>query len=789
MMSNEQGLPMTAIVMLHWMHTWINFDAQTPLTGNMQSEVQPVRARDMSPSGAFEVPFHLETKFVGRVDIIHKIDKYLRSNTIRLRSRVFVLHGMGGMGKTQIALRYVRINQDSFECIIWIQCGSHEQLKQSFRTVANAMGLDDCGDSAAYVHLVLRVASRNTGRTLVVYDSLDDKSLIDEIGMNHMPLLRRQDGIQVLITTRDKRFLGVATEISDAAVGPLDEGDATSLLLQLSGSDVAEGSSVEVNDPSISQICRALGCMPLAIQLAASYMRTTGMPSHHYLTQLSKDPKNTLDYASGWPSQQRTVLNIWEDSLARIEGINPFAAKYFTLCSFLDTTVPHSLFQIAYECYQNSSDSTSTSTCASAWKSVRWIYETIPSTTAWNTAILQSFVYELQSLSLMRTVWRQDGQVLSTLHPLVQQAARLRLTPEKQKDFLQMATALVHLNAQEIGRRFKATPDSIAAYSHQQHLLPHAQTCMEFCKHVLSANIGLSVPQEVTVTLATFLTHECNYLDARQILKAALLRKDGNACSEIAALTALSLAHRRLRNLDEALRMQIEARKILDNLESQTELWYVKTSLRTTAGLATIHRDMGHIDEAVSIQSDVVTRTSDYFGKDSLETLHELACLARILFQKGNRPGLLEAKSIEERVLEVYRERYSDRPEILDRMRNLAITCWRLDQLQDALILEKQVLEGKERLYGTDHLQTASALQNLGTTYKELGQYEDALRSYKRALGIRDAILGPSNTITKKTATHLQETQCLFLTQQDLDPSPRQFCSSERRIDSGISMN
>lgn len=750
----------------------------------MQGEIQPVRAQDISPSGAFEVPFHFETKFVGRVDIMHKIDKYLRSGINRLHPHVFVLHGMGGMGKTQIALRYVRMNEESFECIIWIQCGSRERLKQSFRTVANAMGLDDCGDSAAVVRLVLGAASRNSGRTLMVYDSLDDKALIDEIGTNHMPQLRRQDGIQVLITTRDKRFLGITTEIGDAAVGPLDEDDAKSLLL--SGSEIAEGSSVEVHDPSISQICRALGCMPLAIQLAASYMRTTEMPAHHYLTQLSQDPKNTLDYSSGWPSQQRTVLNLWEDSLARIEGTKPFAAKFFTLCSFLDTTIPHSLFQMAYDWSQNSSDLTSTSKGTSAWNSVQWIYETFPSTTAWNTAILQSSVYELQSLSLMRTVWRQDGQVLSTLHPLVQQAARLRLTPEKQNEFLQMATALVHLNAQEIGRRFKATPDSIAAYSHQQHLLPHAHTCMEFCKHVLGTNIGLSIPQEVSVTLATFLTHECNYLDARQILEAALLRKDGNACSEIATLTALSLAHRRLKNLDEALRKQMEARKVLDDLESQTEHWHVKTSLRTTAGLATIHRDMGHVDEAVAIQSDVVTRTSDYFGKDSLETLHELACLARILVQKGD---LLKAKSIEERVLEVYQKRYPDRPEILDRMRNLAITYWDLGQMQDALHLEKQVLEGKEKLYGTNHLQTASALQNIGTTYKELGRYEDALRSYRRALEIRDTILGPSNTITKKTASHLQETQRLFITQQDQDPSPRQFSSSKRRIDSGISMS
>lgn len=786
MLSNEEGLPMTALVMLHLMHTKIYSNASVPLTGNMQSEVQRVRARDMSPSGAFEVPFHVETKFMGRVDIMHKINKYLCSSNNRLRHRVFVLHGNGGVGKTQIALRYVRMNEGSFEYIIWVQCDSHERLKQSFRTVANAMGIDDYGDSTAAMRLVLGVASRNSGRTLVVYDNLDDKALIDEISLSHAPQWRRLDGIQVLITTRDRRFMGFGAEIGDAAVGPLDEGDANSLLLQLSGSDLAEGSSVEAHDPSISQICRALGCLPLGIQQAACYMRSTGMPAHQYLTQLSKDPKNTLDYSSGWPFQQRTVLNVWEDSLARIEGINPFAVKWFTLCSFLGTTIPHSLFQMAYECSQSSSDSPSTSTWASAWKSVRWIYETISSASAWNTAILQSSVFELQSLSLMSTSWRQDGQVLSTLHPLVQQWARLRLTSGQQKEFLQMATALIHLNAQEVGRRFKATPDSIAAYSHQQHLLPHAYACIKFCKDTLGINIGLIIPQEPAVMLAAFLSHECNYLDARRILEAALLRKDGNARSEIAVLTTLSLAHRRLMNFDAALRIQMEARKVLDSIEPQTDSWYVKTSLRTTAELATIQRDMGNVEEAIAIQSDVVARTSNYFGKDALETLHELACLARIRVKTGD---LVEAHSIEERVLEVYRERYPERPEILDRMRNLAITCWDLRRWQDALRLEKQVLQGTEKLYGTDHLQTASALQNLGTTYKFLGQYEDALHSYRRALEIRDAILGPSNTKTQKTASHLQETQRLLSTQQDQHPSPWQLSTSKTRIDSGISMD
>lgn len=743
----------------------------------------------MSLSGALEVPFQLETKFVGRDDIMRKIDKCLRSGTNRHRHRVFVLHGNGGMGKTQIALRYIRMNEGSFEYIIWIQCDSYERLRQSFRTIANAMGVDDCGDSAAAVCLVLGVASRNSGRTLVVYDNLDDKALIDEIGMNHVPQWRRLDGIQVLITTRDKQFLGLPTEIGDAHVGPLDEGVASSLLLQLSGSEPRDGSSMNVHDPIISQICRALGCLPLGIQQAASYIRTTGMPAHQYLTQLSKDPKNTLGYSSRWPSQKKTVSTVWEDSLARIEEISPFAVKWFTLCSFLGTTIPHSLFQMAYECSQSSSDSTSTSICASAWNSVRWIYESISSVTTWNTAILQSSVYELQSLYLMSTSWRRDGEVLSTLHPLVQQWARLRLTSEKQKEFLQMATALIHLNAQEIGRRFKVEPDSIAAYSHQRHLLPHAHACIEFCKHPLGVkNIGLIIPQELDATLASFLMHECKYLDAQQILEAALLRKDGNACSEIAVLRTLSLAHRRLRNFDEALRMQMQARKVLDSIESQTDPWHVKTSLRTTEELATIQRDMGNVEEALEIQSDVIARTSNYFGEDSLETLHGLACLARILVKKGEKGDLLEAKSIEERVLEVYRKRYADRPEILDKMRNLAVTCWYLGQLQEALHLEKHVLEEKEMLYGTDHLQTASALQNLGTTYKGLRQYEDAIHTYRRAFEIRDTVLGPSDPITKKTASHLQETQRLLSDQQDQEPSPEQLSSIKRRIDSGIGM-
>lgn len=91
------------------------------------------------------IPFAESSRFWGREDILANIDDTLLTNTANLSLRSFVLHGMGGVGKTQIALRYANASRAKFDAIFWVSAENPITLGQSFREIARMLGLFKAG--------------------------------------------------------------------------------------------------------------------------------------------------------------------------------------------------------------------------------------------------------------------------------------------------------------------------------------------------------------------------------------------------------------------------------------------------------------------------------------------------------------------------------------------------------------------------------------------------------------------------------------------------------------------
>lgn len=174
-------------------------------------------------------------------------------------------------------------------------------------------------------------------------------------------------------------------------------------------------------------------------------------------------------------------------------------------------------------------------------------------------------------------------------------------------------------------------------------------------------------------------------------IRVAKQHGDNGAEAETTALRALSLARRRQRKLPEALSVQQEALEKLRDLASMLRP-LDDQALRAEAELATIYRDSGNLEEALTLQSTVVERARRYFGECSLETLHEMSCLG-ILAKKTD--DLQKALSIEAEVLRLYKEYFPDRLEMWNAMSSLAITYYYLDRNDEAIDLELQVLDAK----------------------------------------------------------------------------------------------
>jgi ATP/maltotriose-dependent transcriptional regulator MalT len=86
----------------------------------------------------FSVAFSLSDvpeieQFVAREEELAEIHRILRGDSSR---RTVILHGLGGIGKTQLTIAYAKRHKDNYSAIFWLNIKDEDSLKQSFSNVA-----------------------------------------------------------------------------------------------------------------------------------------------------------------------------------------------------------------------------------------------------------------------------------------------------------------------------------------------------------------------------------------------------------------------------------------------------------------------------------------------------------------------------------------------------------------------------------------------------------------------------------------------------------------------------
>lgn len=286
-------------------------------------------------AASFHVPFPHNKQFVGREVEIADLHALLQED-VAVGVCPTMLSGMGGIGKTQLAVEYTYAYRASYPGgVFWINATSCErdrtlpqQLQEEMARLALAVGLTagNAPESERVARLTQAFAHylRRRPDALVVFDNVEDPRSIREADAGFIPA---ELGCRVLFTTRRR---DAALRFSTLEIRVLSEDAAVLLLLETARRSAPPDAPIAFQSSAAHAICRALGCLPLAVVLAGAYLgRNRGIPFEDYLERLAvhgllptidATGLDARDLATRHAAAVAATLKLQWEALASVEG-------------------------------------------------------------------------------------------------------------------------------------------------------------------------------------------------------------------------------------------------------------------------------------------------------------------------------------------------------------------------------------------------------------------------------------------------------------------------------------
>ncbi|MBL0389498.1 tetratricopeptide repeat protein [Tumebacillus sp. ITR2] len=256
--------------------------------------------------------------FVGRDEVVEglfreEFDSSKNSPVIR------VLTGLGGIGKTQIALEYAYRAREraSYGLFAWIQAEDSASLHNGFRRLAEKLGLHFQDEQNMLDTLKQALETRSDW--LLILDNAEDLTQLQ----GYLP---QQGGGHILVTSQNPIWRGKSVELDFME-------DASSVELLLRRANLMEKQGGSLYDEAL-ELVRLLGNLPLAVEQAGAYIEAAEITIREYMERF-RAYKIEVFTNEEFNSNQKTVATTLELSLKRIQEKMPIAKDIMELCSYL----------------------------------------------------------------------------------------------------------------------------------------------------------------------------------------------------------------------------------------------------------------------------------------------------------------------------------------------------------------------------------------------------------------------------------------------------------------------
>jgi tetratricopeptide (TPR) repeat protein len=255
------------------------------------------------------------TVFTGRGRLLERLRDHLLGATQPV-VRPQALHGLGGVGKTQVALEYAHRFRADYDLVWWVSAQQQDSIRVGLTNLADRIGLrvgENITDASNAVLEALR-RGEPTSRWLLVFDNADNPEDLE-------PYLPGGDG-HVIITSRDPDWSKIASSLP---VDVFTEEEAAAHVTR----------RVEIAGDDARKIGKALGYLPLAVEQAAAWLASTYMPAGDYLEALENETASTLALSADTSTQP--VAMTWNVTFRQLSEASPAAARLLELLAFFSS--------------------------------------------------------------------------------------------------------------------------------------------------------------------------------------------------------------------------------------------------------------------------------------------------------------------------------------------------------------------------------------------------------------------------------------------------------------------
>ncbi|GCE51295.1 DNA-binding XRE family transcriptional regulator [Thermosporothrix hazakensis] len=685
------------------------------------------------------LPYSRNPFFVGREQQLECLYTALVQKAPQAR-RPYALSGMGGMGKTQLAIEFAYRYTQQFSAVLWIGAETQESIISHLTAIASVLNLPQQRDQNQHTLIASVLQWFQTHRDwLLIFDNVEDLEFVQP----YMPTLSHG---ALLLTTRLQATGELAQPLE---VEPMTPDEGAHFLLQRAR---ISGPFSPETMQAANAIVASSGGLPLALDQAGAYIEETNCSLPEYQRLFHSHTLSLLSERAIYASHPHSIVKTLMLSFSQLQQREPSALLILSACAFLaPEAIPEAIF---------------TGAPASV------LGETLASIATdafhWNRGLRA-----LQHFSLVK---RNGQQRLLSLHRLVQLIFKEGISHADQRHWVMQLLRLLHHAFPQV----ETKPEFREQWRWCDLLLPHARECIKQSQHWELAGSDVTAFYE---RIAAYLFYRARYTEAEPLMLETLelYKASSNEEAQAALLARLGRLYHHLEQRDRSETCYLQAIEMQERLSGSDSVTVADTLellalLYTNAGrfaeaeqhlrralhikealygpdhpsqaralhyLAAQLKEQGRYQEAETLMLRALHLYELEGGVDSLQVASLVHSLAIACAEQGKysqiEPLLQRALHLQEAVLG------PNHPTIGRTLGDLATLYCVQNMLADALPLFRRAIRIFEQTHGPDYPEIAYFLTNLATAYKELGNYAEAEPLFHRAIVLREQALGPNH--------------------------------------------